>query len=47
MTIHDYTTIQISKTTRVALANSGKKGQTYDEIILHLLANFGEKNEQL
>ena len=45
MTIHDYTTIQISRTTRTALANSGRKGQTYDEIILDLLSKEKTSDE--
>jgi predicted CopG family antitoxin len=33
----DLTTIQISKETREKLAEMGKKGDTYDEIIQRLL----------
>ena len=33
----EYTTIRIQKTTRKALADIGKKGETYDAVILKLL----------
>lgn len=42
MTIDDYTTVQISRVTRESLANIGKKGETYEEIIRKLLSKWNE-----
>jgi predicted CopG family antitoxin len=38
----DLTTIQISKETRDELAEMGKKGETYDEIIQKLIQHMKE-----
>jgi hypothetical protein len=38
----DLTTIQISKETRDELADMGKKGETYDEIIKKLIQHVKE-----
>jgi len=43
MTMDNNTTIQISRLTRETIAEIGKKGETYDEIIRKLLSKWNEK----
>jgi hypothetical protein len=42
----DLTTIQLSKETRDKLAEMGKKGETYDEIINRLIATSKECSKE-
>lgn len=41
------TTIQLSEATREKVKAIGKKGESYETIILKLLKNGGEKDEQM